>query len=486
MSNPNLSKYFLPYQIAWLLDDSPFKIWEKTRRGGMTYVQSYEDVRDAVSGKWDVWFSSADDTAAKEYILYCEKWAKLYNEAAKFFDEQALDDNGKPVTVKCITFSNGKRITALTSSPSQFRSKGGKVVLDEFAWHRDQESLWAAAEPVTTWGFPLRIISTHNGMSGRFYKLIQDAKDIGAVVHKTTIYDAVEQGLLNKIFRRKTTPQERLKWLEQKRRKVGSTVWDQEYCCKPIDESTAFLTYAIIESCSEKGILRELEQINGIFVLGMDIGRKRNISVIWANEIIGQQHITRLVLPMENTKFRVQYNALSAFLKNPYCRRASLDNGGIGAQIAEDAVTDFGAYRVEEVTFTNANKSRMAEAMKTAMEDRNFLIPGDGECKDLKLVEGNSLKEVIREDFHSARQVVSPSGNVRFDPTENEALPNSHADFFWAAVLAYNAGDRVPPEITSSVHVPETNNTTTRRDRIDALLDGYDNNFKASSMRIYN
>ena len=70
MNKPNLNKYFLPYQIAWLLDSSPFKIWEKTRRAGMTYVQSYEDTLDAISGKWDVWFSSADDTAAREYILY--------------------------------------------------------------------------------------------------------------------------------------------------------------------------------------------------------------------------------------------------------------------------------------------------------------------------------------------------------------------------------------------------------------------------------
>jgi len=456
MSAPSLNKYFLPYQIAWLLDDSPFKIWEKTRRGGMTYVQSYEDVRDAVAGRWDVWFSSADDTAAKEYILYCEKWAKLFNEAAKVFDEIALDENGKPVTIKTVTFANGRRINALTSSPSQFRSKGGKVVLDEFAWHRDQDSMWAAAEPVTTWNFPLRIISTHNGMSSKFYKLIKDKDEVGAVVHTTTIYQAVDDGLLDKIMGKKTSHQERLKWLNQKRKKVGQTVWDQEYCCKPIDESTAFLPYTIISSCTEKGILRELDQLPNFFTLGMDIARKRNLSVIWCNEIIGQQHVTRIIVPMEKTKYRVQFNTLSVFLQNRWCQRAGIDNGGIGAQIAEDAVDKFGSYKVESVTFTNATKSRMAEAVKTAMEDRNFIIPGDGECKDLDLEEGTELKDVIKEDFHSLRQVVTPAGNVRFDPDANEALPNSHADFFWAAALAYNAGYAIPPDIADSIHVPGT------------------------------
>lgn len=482
---PNLNRYFLPYQIAWLLDDSPFKIWEKTRRGGMTYVQSYEDVRDAVSGRWDVWFSSADDTAAREYILYCERWSKLFNEAAKAFDEVVLNDEGKPVTVKTITFANGKRINALTSSPSQFRSKGGKVVLDEFAWHNKQDVMWAAAEPVTTWGFPLRIISTHNGMSGKFYKLIQDAAEVGAVVHSTTIYDAVEQGLLDKIYGRKTTAQERITWLELKRKRVGSTVWDQEYCCKPIDESTAFLTFAIIDSCLEHGILRSLEQISAPIFLGMDIGRKRNISVIWCNEIIGTQHVTRIVIPMEKTKYRVQYNTLKTFLNSPMCRRASIDEGGIGAQIAEDAVTDYGSYRVEPVNFNNTNKSRMAEAVKTAMEDRNFLIPSDGKVPDLTLVGEATIKDVIRDDFHSLRQVVSPAGNTRFDPDENESLPNSHADFFWAAALAVNAGSVIAPEILGAIRTPKPEAVPTRTGRIDRILDGYDGRFDHSQARLY-
>ena len=64
--------YFMPYQQRWLDDKSKIKIWEKSRRIGATYVQSYEDVRDCVNRKVPaVWFSSADESAAKEYIDYC-------------------------------------------------------------------------------------------------------------------------------------------------------------------------------------------------------------------------------------------------------------------------------------------------------------------------------------------------------------------------------------------------------------------------------
>ncbi len=441
MSNPNLSRYFLPYQIAWLLDESPFKIWEKTRRGGMTYVQSYEDVRDAVAGRWDVWFSSADETAAREYILYCERWAKLFKMAAQQFNETVFEDTGKPIAVFSIRFTNGKRITALSSSPSQFRSKGGKVVLDEFAWHKDQAGMWAAAEPVTTWGFPLRIISTHNGKGCTFYKLIDKADEIGAVVHKTSIFNAVDDGLVDKIVQHKTTTEERAAWLESKRRKVGPTVWAQEYCCEPIDESTAFLSYDLIDKSSEKELWRSLEEIQNYFVLGMDIARRRNLSVIWIAEIIERRKYTRIIEPMENTRFRTQYKTLETFLKHPLCFRACIDRTGMGEQIAEDAQQDYGSYRVEPVGFTAPVKSTMAESLKTQMEDRDFLIPSDG-----------PLADTIREDLHSMQQIVSDAGNMRFNPGENEENPNSHADYFWGAALCNAAAGNVTlgkPQVTT-------------------------------------
>ena len=79
------TKFFLPYQMRWLNDNSKVKIWEKSRRIGATYVQSYEDVRDCVKRIVPaVWFSSADESAAREYMRYGtslidEGYQKQYN-----------------------------------------------------------------------------------------------------------------------------------------------------------------------------------------------------------------------------------------------------------------------------------------------------------------------------------------------------------------------------------------------------------------------
>ena len=137
MPTKNKTPFFLPYQLRWLNDNSKVKIWEKSRRVGATYVQSYEDVRDCVKRTVPaVWFSSADESAAREYIDYCKIWANLFNVAAKDLGEQVLDKE-KDVKAYVIAFSNGTKIHALSSNPKGFRSKGGKVVLDEFAFHNN-------------------------------------------------------------------------------------------------------------------------------------------------------------------------------------------------------------------------------------------------------------------------------------------------------------------------------------------------------------
>ncbi len=101
--------------MRWLNDNSKVKIWEKSRRIGATYVQSYEDVRDCVKRTVPaVWFSSADESAAREYIDYCKQWATLYDIAAKDLGEQVLDKekdikayvNLKPQDINIIDFSN--------------------------------------------------------------------------------------------------------------------------------------------------------------------------------------------------------------------------------------------------------------------------------------------------------------------------------------------------------------------------------------------
>lgn len=415
--------YFLPYQIDWLNDTGQIKVWEKSRRIGATYVQAFEDVNDVVLGNVPaVWFSSADESAAKEYILYCAQWAKLFDKGARDLGEQVLESD-KSIKTFTIEFTNGRRINALSSNPKAFRSKGGKVVLDEFAFHNDAVALWKAAKPVITWGFPLRILSTHKGKQSLFYKFVESIKSgkLNWSLHTTTIFDAVEQGLVDKIYKRKTTKEEREAWLqEQEENSFDRTTWLEEYCCTPVDEATAFLSYEQIFSIERDGILlsdfASLRETN-LFV-GVDIGRKKDLTVIWIAEEVEKFLFTRKVIELERTPFKSQKEILFTYLSLPGFRRACIDATGLGMQLAEEAQDRFGRYRVEPITFTGKVKEELAYNLLRMVEDRQIFIPPD---------------KNIREDLHSVRKITTASNNIRFDVQQSEV--SGHADRFWALAL---------------------------------------------------
>ncbi|HOX22122.1 MAG TPA: terminase family protein [Elusimicrobiales bacterium] len=422
---PSKAPKFLSYQARWLKDTSRIKIWEKSRRIGATYVQSFEDVSDCIATPGlKVWFSSADETAAREYIDYCESWAKLHQRAAKALGEQLIDEkNG--VKAYVIEFRNGARIHALSSNPKGFRSKGGKVILDEFAWHDDANTLWAAARPSIMWGHPLRILSTHNGTSSKFYRFIEDIK-AGRLkwnLHTTPIQLAVDEGLADKITGRDLTTEERAAWLQEEHDSCADEdTWAQEFCCRATDTNSSFLPYDLIAACEDpSAFMPDLSGIAGDLLVGFDVARVRDLSAVAALEQYGGMAWLRKMITMAKTPFHAQRETLWDLLQHPKMRRCCIEQNGIGMQLAEETQDEFGKYRVEKITSTNAVKEELAYALRRKFEDRSIRIPPDFK---------------LRESLHSVKKFTTTAGNIRFDAARSD---NGHADEFWALAFAIHA-----------------------------------------------
>ncbi|MBI4835913.1 MAG: hypothetical protein HY817_01500 [Candidatus Abawacabacteria bacterium] len=416
---------FLPYQRDWINDRSRFKIIEKSRRTGMTFAQSWEDVEDCLKKRVPaVWFSSSDESAAKEYMEYCQNWAKVLNMAAEPLGQEIIEKE----TVTTLKFKNGTKIVALSSNPKAFRSKGGKVVLDEFAFHDKANELYKAAKPSITSMkglFPLRVISTHNGKNCRYFEFLDQAKKgkIPWSVHYVDIYKAVDQGYLDKIYGRTTTREEKDQWLAEEKAATGDDlVWQQEYCCIPVDESTAFLTYDLIKACEDDSILYFTFPESAYF-MGIDIGREKDLTVVWIVEKTATQKITRYVLELKKTAYSEQLDIISDLIDETKARRVCVDASGIGDMPAETLQERHGRYKVEKVKFTNPIKEELAVNVKIHFEDRLVLIP---------------QSEEIRRDLHSIRKLSTSAGNSRYDAGRSNG---SHADRFWALALALHACD---------------------------------------------
>ena len=424
----DVSKYLFPYQKAWLADKSRYKIWEKSRRIGATYVQSLEDVTDCLEQTGlPVWFSSADESAAREYINYCSHWALMFNAVASSVATEFLDEK-QGINAYSITFKNGSRIHAMSSNPKGFRSKGGKVVLDEFAWHKDQQALWTAARPVITWGHSLRILSTHNGKQSLFYRFLRDI-DSGKLdwsKHHVSIQDAVAQGLADRIAGKKLSKSERQGWLDQLRAECHTQdAWLQEYCCEPVDEASSFLTLEMIMACErpEQALICNLERLERAnLYVGYDVARRKHLSVIYVAERQGDQLVTRHIYTLKGMSFSNQKELLFGLLRHKGVRRCCIDASGLGMNLAEDAQAQFGQYKVEAISFSGAVKEELATDLRIRFEDRSLLIPAD---------------EDLRNDLHSIRRVTTAAGNTRYDVSQTET--DGHADRFWALALCCHA-----------------------------------------------
>ena len=422
MPRLNPDGYFLPYQTAYLRDRRRLKIWEKSRRVGATYVQAFEDVRDAARarGAVDVWFSSADESAAREYIRYATQWAKVLDIVARPLGEVALEQDGTKAF--SVEFANGHRINALSSNPKAFRSKGGKLVLDEFAFHERPDELWKAALPLITWGYDARVLSTYNGKGNRYYRMVSEAK-AGAskwALHTVTIEDAVAQGLADLVLGRKLSGPERRQWLADLEESVGdSDAWRQEYLCLPVDEATAWLPWELIGSVEHEETTPG-DYGGGICYLGGDIGRKRDLTVFWVLEPVGDVLWTREVVRLDRCPYEEQEATLDRLIRDYRVVRACIDETGLGSQFVERASRRHGS-RVEGVGFTAPVKQDLAGELKRRMEGRTVRIPGD---------------RAIRESLHSVRRMMTTAGNPRFDADRTEA---GHADEFWALALGCHA-----------------------------------------------
>ena len=437
------AKYFLPYQNRWVLDEGLFLIKEKSRRIGMTYAESYKKVRRCVTRKnWAVWFSSADESAAREFILYCETWAKVFNVVAENLGEVLLDPKDDIRAFVLEIPKTGGRINALRSNPRAFRSKGGEVVLDEFAFHEDQQALWKAARPATTWGFPLTILSTHNGKQCLYYRILEEAKSKLArgertpwSVHSTTIQQAVADGLADKILGRSLTEAERQAWLQEIHDTcVDEETWQQEYCCVPVDEATAFLTYDQIAAVEDE--MAGIPERTGLdrCYIGGDIGRRRDLTVWWVWEKVGDVLWTREVVTMKGASFAAQEAELDRLVRSyTATQRICIDQTGMGEKFVEDAKRRYGSYKVEGVLFTAQSKQDLAFGLKRQIEDRLLRIPKEA---------------AVRDDFHGVRKITTVAGNIRFDAERTE---QGHSDRLWAAALGVHAASpgQAEPRIRS-------------------------------------
>jgi phage FluMu gp28-like protein len=236
--------------------------------------------------------------------------------------------------------------------------------------------------------------------------------------------------------------------------------WQQEYCCRFLAQAAHYIPPEMVVAAEHPAATTTLRSEGGALsrpcYLGVDIGRRRDLTVLWLLEVEDElappearRYLTRAVLTLDRQPFARQRRALDALLslrltaepelrENPPAkgvpygrgfavRQCALDATGLGLMLAEELQARWG-QRVEPVTFTLPVKEDLAVRVKRVLEESRLKIPYD---------------PAVRAALGAVKRYVTPAGNIRFDAERTDRSP--HADHFWALALALAAaGDSGP------------------------------------------
>lgn len=434
-----------PFQVELLNNDSIFTIEAKSRQIAWSWTIAAEAVAEALLNSQSSIFISINLQESAEKVRYAH--SVLEN----------LSIGGLPALVRSNTFglefANGARIMSLPARPPRGLARAN-VYLDEFAHVQYDRTIYQAALPIISKGGRLRIGSSPLGASGMFWEVFSEAmRQYPGYTRRSTPWWCVfsfctdvpaamreASGLLTaERVGRFGNPR-----IQQIYQNMPLEDFQTEYETLFVEENTAVFTWDEIQAMQTAGegltcfmaagrghaisptldvlplvkqALRE-KKIEGALYGGVDIGRTRDTTEIY---LVGQTTTgalpLRLALTLDACEFDAQETVLTAVLTQLPVVRMTIDQTGLGRNLAENLAKRFPS-KVVGADFTGASKQLWVGDAKMLCQQGKLALPAD---RDLAY------------QIHSLKRIVTASKHLVFDTDRSE---KHHADRAWAWMLA--------------------------------------------------
>ena len=431
----------LPYQMKYVLDETPILGIEKGRQLGMTWASGYKILRRIFSARRveNHYWISRDEFTAKLFlqdVLYWLNQMNRFKNHKKEFKQDIIDLRG--VQAMRITFNCGSCIHVMSSSVDAIAGKRGHVYIDEAALHKDFQQLFDIARPATRWGYSLTFFSTHRSKQNYFYKLIEKIKK-GEVPYakamSITLMEALNDDYLHRINDKSRllggkVYESNEEFFENEKAQASSEeMFLQENMCIPAD---ADATQAVKEDDLSRIMFPQNEifgrpQLGKKYFAGIDIGRNRDLTVVWICEDIsdGRQPmlVARHMEIMSKVDFSTQERKIAETLNKWKPRHCMIDGTNVGAMIAENLEKRFSFC--EAIKITAMTRPRW-------ISDLVAFIRRDP--VSLKIPNSNE----VWADFLSVERYINKFGKEDFFIPAHRGT-DSHGDRFMSMVLCLQA-----------------------------------------------
>lgn len=399
---------FVRYQLEWIFERLPFAVYNKARQIGISDGIAGDAVTHGFAFKRPQVILSANEDLSAEVLkkarLHCTTLAACgFRDAIRLTVDSATE----------IAWHTGGRIIALPANARTARSFSGDVHLDEFAYHLDPEGIRDGAFAMASrLDWRVRIISTPNGAQGLFYDYVSNLPK-GWALHSTSIHDAERDGFLVN--------------LEKLWQLCGGDerIFAQWFLCSFIDADLQYIPTAYVD----RSKIDDLPSLDGCEIYaGIDVGRTHDLTVV---SIIGVAPNGRAFLldqpTCKRTKFAEQRELFRKLRKTYRWQRVCIDSTGLGSQLAEELVDDWGDDEVEALPFTLQSKEDLATRLLRFLREEK-----------LKMRQTKETKQLAGE-LVALRRVVQPSGRVVY---ESPRTAKGHGDRAWSLALALRAADQ--------------------------------------------
>ena len=398
----SLTSILLPYQRRFFESKKRRKLFCSSRQVGKSFCLAMIAAFKALSRKDGLSLVvSTGARAANEMMKKCIKMA----EAVKTLSNGCI---GYSSSADCIKFSNGSRILSLPSgNPAALRGYSSNcTIIDEAQFIEHPEDVMAAIAPTLTRdeNAELVIASTPAAKGSWFWKMCELAKTSDEWHYqKTSIYDAVADGLKVDIERLKTlTP--------------DNDIWRMEYEAEFLSEYSSMIDISLLD-------FQDVQESFQTFWAGMDIGSTSDRTAIAeiARMHDGRHYVQDIVM-LHKASYESQLSILKQLNEKFHFNGGYIDANGIGGPVAEFAFKQVNA-RIKPFTWTSANKTPAYEKMRSLIFER-------------KLVFAEKLRDLVVQEFQNVYRIVNEAGVVNYAAGRDA---NVHSDATSAIVLAIQA-----------------------------------------------
>jgi len=303
------------------------------------------------------------------------------------------------------------------------------------------------------WGFAIRIWTSHKGVHSCFNRMIQEERAKGDDsrwnIRTTTLYDAIEMGLLDKINEVRGTNMKEDDFIADTIAAVGGQeAFEEECLCKPRQGGDHAIKWQHIDAAKTEYDLHrknlegdesfdadswiagdvELLRAADAVAVGYDVARTGHLSAVPVLARTGDTWRLVALVTMHKRKFGLQRDVIGSIMEAVPGSVGAGDSTGLGMQVCEELTDRFGDARFVGMNFS---------AMKPELGTKLVRIFEDGRCE----LPSAREQEDIGFDLHCIQTEPMPSGRTRFYESANPVNKLSHCDIAWGMGLGLYVGE---------------------------------------------